>query len=288
MDKILITGSKGQLGNELQEIEKGFINLKCLFHDVDTLDITDLRQLEQFFDIHHPKFVINCAAYTAVDKAESDVENATKINVLAVQYLAEVCRKNNTYLFHISTDYVFDGKSWIPYNEDMPVNPLSVYGKTKEQGEQFILSYDKGLTIRTSWLYSSFGKNFVKTMLHFGKEKGALNVVFDEIGCPTYAADLALAIQHIVNQTQNVLISFKPGIYHYSNEGICSRFDFAKVIMDYSDISCKINPIEIKDYPTPAKRPLFSAFNKSKIKSIYGVSVPYWMDSLKICLKKID
>lgn len=288
MGGILITGSKGQLGSELSDIEKGFGGLPCLFHDVDTLDITDRDALARFFNTHKPAFVVNCAAYTAVDKAESEPEKAELINATAVANLADECSKHNAYLIHVSTDYVFDGTSYRPLTENLNVNPTSVYGKTKEKGEQYVLKNKKGIVIRTSWLYSYYGHNFVKTMLRLARERGELNVVFDQIGTPTNAADLALAIQVIVNRIHANNDSFIGGIYHYSNEGVCSWFDFAKAITLISNIPCKVNPIESKDYPLPAPRPFYSVLNKAKIKSTWCIEIPHWLDSLRGCLAKLN
>jgi len=288
MGGILITGSKGQLGSELKDIENGFGGLSCLFHDVDTLDITDKDALACFFSNQKPAFVINCAAYTAVDKAESEPEKAEMINASAVANLTNECSKHNTYLIHVSTDYVFDGTSYKPLTENMKVNPTSVYGKTKEKGEQYVLKYKNGIVIRTSWLYSYYGNNFVKTMLRLARERGELNVVFDQIGTPTNAADLASAIQVIVNRIHANPDSFIGGVYHYSNEGVCSWFDFAKAITLISNIPCKVNPIESKDYPLPAPRPFYSVLNKAKIKTTWCIDIPHWLDSLRGCLVKIN
>ncbi len=287
MDKVLITGAKGQLGNELKVIEKSFAAMECLFHDVDTLDITNKASLEAFMNENKPKFVINCAAYTAVDKAENEIENAEKINTQAVELLTDVCAKHDAFFIHISTDYVFDGKAYRPWTEDMKVNPVSVYGKTKEKGERFVKQYSKGLIIRTAWLYSSFGNNFVKTVLRLAKERGEMNMIYDQVGTPTYAGDLAIAIQAIVNRTHENPDAFVGGIYHFSNEGVCSWFDFAKAIVAMKNIPCKINPIGTKDYPTPAKRPAYSVLDKTKIKTTWCLIIPYWMDSLKLCLEKL-
>ena len=286
MANILITGANGQLGSEFKQIS-GLTDNHFIFTDINELDITDNEAVNIFFKSRRIDFIINCAAYTAVDKAENEQEQARLINVKAVENISHAAKENNCYLIHISTDYVFDGKNYKPYIEEDMVSPQSVYGKTKLEGEKIMESYAKGLIIRTSWLYSSFGHNFVKTMLRMGKERGELNVVFDQIGTPTYAADLAGAILEIIKQTITNSKKIIPGIYHYSNEGVCSWYDFSKEIMDLDEINCKVNPIESKDYPTPAKRPFYSVLNKEKIKSVFGIEIPYWKDSLNECIKLI-
>ena len=287
MNTILITGANGQLGSELRVIEKGFAGMQCLFHDVDTLDITNASAVEKFFIDHKPTYVINCAAYTAVDKAESDQEKARAINVSAVEILVDACRRHSAYLIHISTDYVFDGKSTVPYTEDMAVNPISAYGKTKELGERVVRDYEKGLIVRTSWLYSCFGNNIVKTILRLSNERPEISFITDQSGCPTYAADLALAGQTIVNHIDKKSRKFVRGIYHYSNEGSCTWFEFAQTIVSLTGRSCKVNPILTRDYPTPAVRPAYSVFDKNKIKQTWNVAVPGWLDGLKRCLEKM-
>lgn len=278
---ILVTGSYGQLGSEIKELSSDYKKLKFLFTDVDTLDITNLKSLENFFNENPIDFVINCAGYTNVDKAETDKDAAYLINVSAVKYLAELTNKKSAGLIHISTDYVFDGTGNEPYKEDDATNPTSVYGKTKLQGELEILNTVKNsIIIRTSWLYSSYGNNFVKTMLRLGKERNELNVVSDQTGSPTYAKDLAKVILDIINNSSDNSGNFISGIYHYSNEGVCSWYDFAIEIFKIANITCKINPIGTKDFPTPAKRPFYSVLNKSKIKSTFGITIPHWKDSL--------
>jgi dTDP-4-dehydrorhamnose reductase len=280
--KLLVTGSNGQLGNEIKLLATSYPGLNFIFHDVDTLDITNLEQLRDLFQKEKPNWIINCAAYTAVDKAESEYELALKINGLAVSNLAEVSKISNAQIIHVSTDYVFDGSQNTPYKETDLVNPVSAYGKSKLAGEIALEDKSNAMTIRTSWLYSSFGNNFAKTMIRLGKEREQLNVVFDQVGTPTYAADLAKAILDIVESG-----TFVPGIYHYSNEGVCSWFDFAREIMVLKGLACKVNPVESHEFPTPTKRPAFSVLNKKKIKDTYKISVPYWKDSLVECLKKI-
>jgi dTDP-4-dehydrorhamnose reductase len=289
MKKILVTGANGQLGSELKKLSKD-IQFEFIFTDVNELDITDIQACTAFFDEVKPHFVINCAAYTAVDKAESDKGLAWKVNVDAVRNLAISCSLCDSYLIQISTDYVFDGKSSIPYVERDLVRPQSEYGKSKAAAEVEALSYSKSLVIRTSWLYSTFGNNFVKTMIRLGKEQESINVVFDQIGTPTYAEDLASAILRIIDKIDSDEKNFVAGIFHYSNEGVCSWYDFACAIMKLNNMNCKIYPIETKDYLTPAKRPEFGVLNKAKIKSVYGIEINHWcsslekmIDSLNIC-----
>ncbi len=285
MINILITGSKGQLGSELKKLEGLFQNSSIDFTDVDVLDITDLNAISDFCSQKQYRYIINCAAYTAVDKAESETELAHKINVDAVRNLVESAKINKSFLIHVSTDYVFAGQNFLPYKEEDPISPQSVYGKTKADGEAEALKYENSCIVRTSWLYSSFGNNFVKTILRLSKERETLTVIFDQIGTPTYAGDLAKAIISIVNyQEAN---SAKPGIYHFSNEGVCSWYDFALEIAQLSGAKAKILPIETKDYPSPTQRPFYSVLNKSKIKNTFGIEIPHWKESLQICLKEI-
>lgn len=285
MIQILVTGSNGQLGNEIRQLSAQFPGCSFVFTDVSELDISDIQAIRNFPDIEKIQCIINCAAYTAVDKAETDQEKAMLINGTATGNLAMVSRETGALLIHVSTDYVFDGKNYRPYRENDIPNPLSVYARSKYQGETEIMSKAyKALIMRTSWLYSSFGHNFVKTIMKYGKERGKLNVVFDQIGAPTYAADLARAILEIIPKTLE-----KPGVsvYHYANEGVASWYDFAKAIIEISGISCEINPIETKDYPLPAQRPFYSVFAKEKIRNEFGISIPYWKDSLEKCIVKI-
>jgi len=282
---ILVTGSNGQLGSELRKISGNFPDYRFFFTDVAELDVANPDAVNDFFEKNGIQTVVNCAAYTAVDKAESDERMATLINATAVAHLAKSCSKTDATLIHISTDYVYDGRACRPYSEDHPTAPSSVYGRSKLAGEKEALTTPKSVVIRTSWLYSSFGNNFVKTMLRLGKERETLNVVFDQIGTPTYAADLAQTIMLITSQTeQNKLI---PGIFHYSNEGVCSWYDFALEIMQQTGLKCAVKPIETKDYPTPATRPHYSVLNKARIKTEYGVEIPHWKESLKKCLEEI-
>ncbi len=280
MNSILVTGSKGQLGSEIKVLSNDYKDIEFHFHDIDTLDLTDYKLVENFFNNYKPQFLINCAAYTAVDKAEKEKALAFRLNAEVPGSLAGLCQKFSTKLIHISTDYVFDGRNYRPYKEDDVPNPLSVYAKSKFEGENRILEFNNSIIIRTSWLYSSSGNNFVRTMLKLGKEKKELRVVYDQIGSPTYAADLADAILRIVYSSINNEKSYIPGIYHYSNEGVCSWFDLAVEIFRIAGIKCRVYPIESKEYPLPAKRPLYCVMNKDKIKLTYNLKIPHWKDSL--------
>jgi dTDP-4-dehydrorhamnose reductase len=282
MAKILVTGANGQLGSELQKLSANYPAWQFTFTDIDSLDITSLPSLENFCLEKGFQYIINCAAYTAVDKAETDLDMAFRINRDAVRNLAIAAAKINAVLIHVSTDYVFDGTSYLPYTEEQPVNPQSAYGRTKVEGETEALKYEKSIIIRTAWLYSTFGNNFVKTMLRLGAERSEIPVVFDQTGSPTYAEDLAFAILSIIDYT--VKHGVTPGIYHFSNEGVCSWFDFAWEIQNYTKSKCLVKPIESKDYPLPAKRPAYSVFNKAKIKNTFNIDIPYWKSSLYTCL----
>jgi len=284
MKNLLVTGSNGQLGSELQTIATNFPDCKFFFTDVDELDICDSSAIEPFISQNKIDFIINCAAYTAVDKAENDKDLATKINIGATENLAKASVKYGSTLIHISTDYVFDGTNHRPYIESDATNPNSHYGYTKAEAEKIIQKICKqAIIIRTSWLYSTFGNNFVKTMLKYGTERDELKVVNDQIGTPTYAADLASTIINLI--TNHTIETVE--IYNFSNEGVCSWYDFAKEIIELKNIDCKITPIEGKDYPTPANRPFYSVLNKSKISKTLNIEIPHWKDSLKICLKNL-
>lgn len=275
--KILVTGSKGQLGNELKDLSIFHKEHTYVFVDVDELDITDASAVNAFFAHYQINCCINCAAYTAVDKAESDPELAHNINVTGVEILANACQKNDAVFIHISTDFVFDGENTSPIEPDEKVNPISVYGQTKAEGEYRALSLNKKtILIRTSWVYSFYGNNFVKTMIRLGKEKTELNVVDDQRGAPTYAGDLARVIFECIVQINKIEF----GIYHYSNAGETTWCGFAKKIMELYDLSCKVNPITTELYPTPAKRPKYSLLNCEKIKSTLNIHIPYWEDAL--------
>ena len=292
MINILVTGANGQLGSELKSIYKKETfkfnkPVNFIFTDIDTLDIANLVFLKKFFQDHYFDYVINCAAYTNVDLAETEKEKAYNVNATCVKNIVESIKDQNTKFIHISTDYVFDGNSHIPYTEDMQTNPQSVYGNSKLDGEKYALKFENAIVIRTSWLYSSYGKNFAKTIHKLCKEKESLNVVFDQVGTPTYAYDLANTILQIIKQSIEENI-FSPGIYHFSNEGVCSWYDFAKIIAKKAYSKCTINPIESKDYPAPVKRPFYSVLNKNKIKSTYSIKIPHWQDSLNDFFKVVN
>lgn len=284
MNTILVTGSNGQLGNEIKKLSSEFAELNFTFTDIEELDITDVSKLKLFFNNKKVSYIINTAAYTAVDKAESDEKKARQINVEGVTNLTRLATNFQSHLIHISTDYVFDGASNTPYEEDCKTNPLSIYGKTKFMGEEEALRYANTIVIRTSWLYSSYGNNFVKNILKYAKERPELNVVYDQIGSPTYAEDLARAILTIIDQNVKHHPIFKRGIYHYANKGVCSWFDLAQNIVSYFNLPCKVNPILTKDYPTPAKRPTYSVLHTEKFRTTFKQDIPYWKDSLNNCL----
>ena len=281
---VLVTGSSGQVGNEIKAISSDY-SYNFFFTDRNNIDITSKDSIKEFCKTNNINVIINCAAYTAVDKAQSDEINADLINRKAVKKLALVSQELNIKLIHISTDYVFDGKNFKPYCEEFQTNPQSIYGKTKLDGENEMrdINPKNSIIIRTSWIYSYYGNNFVKTMLRLGKEKEELGVIFDQIGTPTYAKDLAKIILDIVPQIDNQKVE----IYNYSNEGVLSWYDFAKEIMKMAKLNCKINPIETYQYPTPAKRPQFSLLNKNKIKSTFNIEIPYWKDGLDDCLRRL-
>ena len=283
--KILVTGSNGQLGNEIRVLAKDYPDFKFIYTDIDELDITDPYKVELFCVLNKPHVIINCAAYTAVDKAESDSSLAYLINATAVENLSRSASVIDALLIHISTDYVYDGKTWIPYIETDQTNPQSVYGTSKLAGEEAVLNYaEKGIILRTSWLYSAFGNNFLKTMIKYGTERDELRVVFDQVGTPTYARDLAKAILDIIPlSTQQSGVN----LFHYSNEGVTSWFDFAQTIIIFSGIKCQVKPILTKDYPVSAVRPCFSVLNKSKIKETFNLTIPYWSDSVKECIPRL-
>ena len=281
---ILVTGSNGQVGSEIRELSSDY-SYNFFFTDRNNIDITCKDSIKDFCQANNINVIVNCAAYTAVDKAETDIENADLGNRKAVKKLSIVSKDLDIKLIHISTDYVFDGKNFKPYCEEFQTNPQGVYGKTKLDGENEMrdINPKNSIIIRTSWVYSSFGNNFVKTMLRLGKEKESLGVIFDQVGTPTYAKDLAKVILDIIPQINNEKVE----IYNYSNEGVLSWYDFAKEIMKMAKLNCKVNPIETFQYPTPAKRPHYSLLNKSKIKSTFNVEIPYWKDSLDECLIKL-
>tara|TARA_R110000744_G_scaffold89196_1_gene173537 strand:+ start:5699 stop:6550 length:852 start_codon:yes stop_codon:yes gene_type:complete len=283
MINVLVTGGNGQLATCIREYSKDQKDLNFLFVDSGQLDITDYNAVHTFFKKENISFCINCAAYTAVDQAETDKGIAEKVNVIGAKNLSQICKLFNAILIHISTDFVFDGMKATLYTEQDIVEPISVYGHTKLQGEIAIAeSWEKHIIIRTSWLYSEYGNNFLKTMLRLGAERDSLGVVADQIGTPTYAVDLAKVIITIINKANPEF-----GIFHYSNEGVASWYDFAEAIFDISKTKVELSPIRTEAYPTPAKRPSFSVMDKAKIKSSLGIKIPYWRESLKECLLKI-
>ena len=283
MKNILITGCNGQLGNEMQLQAAKNTQYNYFFTDVAELDITNRDAVVSFVKDNEIDCIVNCAAYTAVDKAEENEELANLLNNIAPGYLAEAVETRGGALIQISTDYVFDGTAHIPYKETESTCPNSVYGRTKLAGEQNAQAHCKNtVIIRTAWLYSTFGNNFVKTMIRLGKEKKQLGVIFDQIGTPTYAGDLADAIMTVINK------GIVPGVYHFSNEGTISWYDFTKAIHRIAGINtCKVNPLHTEEYPTPAARPHYSVLDKTKIKQTYGIEVPYWEDSLAECIAKL-
>ncbi|MBQ6729831.1 MAG: dTDP-4-dehydrorhamnose reductase [Bacteroidales bacterium] len=282
---ILVTGCKGQLGTELQKIASNDPLHQWLFTDVDTLDICDKAAVEHCFDEHSIEACINCAAYTAVDKAEDEPELATLINALAPKVLADTCLKRNALLIHISTDYVFGGDANEPYKVDDPINPQSVYGSTKAEGERLIReSGCNYMIVRTAWLYSSVGKNFVKTMLMLGDTKDEINVVADQKGCPTWAHDLAIALVALLNKNGKNEVH---ETFHFTNEGQITWHDFATAIMEIGGKKCKVNPITTDQYPTKAKRPAYSVLDLSKIKEFAGIVIPEWQESLVKCIEEL-
>ena len=280
---ILITGCNGQLGNEMQLLEKVNTQHQYFNTDVAQLDITNPEAIEEFVNNNAIDIIVNCAAFTAVDKAESSQELCHLLNAKAPEYLAAAVAKRGGYLVQVSTDYVFDGTNHTPYTEDEATCPNSVYGSTKLEGEKLAMAAcANNMIIRTAWLYSTFGNNFVKTMIRLGQEKPELGVIFDQIGTPTYAGDLAAAIMAAINN------GIVPGIYHFSNEGVISWYDFTKAIHRIAGItSCHVKPLHTTEYPTPAARPHYSVLDKTKIKQTYGSEIPYWEESLEKCVAKL-
>lgn len=288
MAVILITGAKGQLGNELKVASKKIFGHDFIFTDIDTLDIADGEKTEEFVKNIKPDWIINCAAYNAVDKAETEYEKALMINGLAVKNIVSVIRDSACRFIHISSDYVFDGKSSVPYRESSATNPVSAYGRSKLEGEKYAMLHPLSMVIRTSWLYSSFGSNFVKTIIRLSGEKEVIKVVNDQTGTPTYAADLAHAILQIVMGVNNNQIAFNGGIYHYSNEGFCTWYDFACAIKEETGFKTPVEPIKTKDFPTAAARPGYSVLSKVKIAENYRIGIPHWRTSLTKCIHIIE
>lgn len=286
---VLVTGANGQLGNELRELKKRTNNaFHFIYTDVDELDITSLPQVSDFIEHHSIEYIVNCAAYTAVDRAETEPEKAFLINHTGVENLATTAKESGCRLIHISTDYVFDGKATTPYTEKTKPNPLSVYGKSKLKGEEAILKIQPDFVIiRTSWLYSEYGTNFVKTMLKLMNEKEEINIVSDQQGSPTYAADLAEMIMVILENAEEN--EWKNGIYHFSNQGETTWYGFAEKIKELAHIdTCKLRPIKTEEYKVAAERPRYSVLDKSKIESTFHVAIPHWEDALKRCIKKLS
>lgn len=283
-DKILITGANGQLGKCIKDASTNFAEYDFLFADKKMLDISNAEQIETYFEKHQPSYIINCAAYTAVDKAETEQDLAYAINENGVKNLLEVCEKYNTKILHISTDYVFEGNGTIPYTPKDKINPQGIYGKSKAKGEEVLLSANvSSIIVRTSWVYSEYGHNFFKTMYRLGAEKESLTVVNDQIGCPTFAGDLAYVLLEIIRLKKDWT---ETEIYHYSNSGKISWYDFALKIMELGNHNCQVNPIPTIDYPTPVKRPAYSLLSTEKIAKVFGLSIPWWEDSLGKCLKR--
>ncbi|MEY3787078.1 MAG: NAD(P)-dependent oxidoreductase [Pseudomonadota bacterium] len=285
LKSVLVTGANGQLGSEIRQLSDLATDFSFSFVTRDELDLSDSVAIQRWFGDKSYDVIINCAAYTAVDKAESEPDLARAINVTAIATLAGIAKAKKSALIHVSTDYVFDGKNFKPYVESDLTNPQGIYGLTKREGEQALLAINpaKSIIIRTSWVYSSFGSNFVKTMLRLGREREELGVIYDQVGSPTSARDLAVAILAIIRHPKLDTLT-ETEIVHFSNEGICSWFDFAKAIFEYSAINCQVKPIETKDYQTPATRPHYSLLNKAKIKKSFDLNIPYWKDSLNDCL----
>lgn len=284
MIKVLVTGSEGQLGRSLQNVFARDPEIEAIYTDKDDLDITNRYAVERFIFDHNFDWIVNCAAYTAVDKAESDSLKAAALNTGAVGVIAEAASKNNVKVIHISTDYVFSGENFRPYEENDEPYPQGIYGRTKLEGEGVLTSFcPQSIIIRTAWLYSEYGHNFVKTMLQKGREGVALRVVSDQIGTPTYAGDLAEAIHSIIRHE-----SWRPGIYHFTNEGVASWYDFAKTIFRLAGMNTEVKAVTTSQYPTPAKRPLYSVLSKEKIKRTFGISIPYWVDSLEKVVRQLS
>ena len=286
---ILVTGANGQLGEEIRILSEKFPNYNFIFTDIQELDLSNSTIVDSFCKDKKLDYLVNCAAYTAVDVAESDEDLAVLINTKVPEHLGKISKILGFKVIHVSTDYVFDGTSSTPYVENDMVNPESVYGKTKLNGEISLLRENPdAIVIRTAWLYSAYGKNFVKTMIRLGEERDNMKVVYDQIGTPTYAGDLAKTILEIISKIEKKEVEWIPGIFHYSNEGVCSWYDFAKAIHEFCGISCEIWPVSTDEYPTPAKRPAYSVLNKSRIKKTFNFEIPYWRDSLKVCIDVLN
>jgi len=286
--KILVTGGNGQLGREIQELAPAYSRFEFVFLSREDMPINNFELVRVFFNSVKPVYCINCAAYTAVDKAESERDLAFQVNGESVGVLAAICKEHDTKFIHVSTDYVFNGEGNYPYTENFPTDPVNVYGASKLEGErQAVQLNPDAVIIRTSWVYSSFGKNFVKTMIRLMNEKDEIKVVNDQIGSPTYAADLGEVILKIIYDLDLQPAEWKPGIYNFSNEGIISWFEFAQAIKELINCPCDVKPITTADYPTPAKRPAYSVLDKTKIQETFGVQLKDWKESLAICIEKI-
>lgn len=288
MTTILVTGSSGQLGSEIRELSVRYSGYRFLFTDVAELDITDPEATSAFISEHAPSWIINCAAYTAVDRAEDDEEQATLINGTAVENIVKAIDGTDCRLIHISTDYVFDGTSSVPYKETDQPSPASAYGRSKLAGEKAAMTWPQTMLIRTSWLYSSYGNNFVKTILRKAGSSQGIKVVFDQVGSPTYAADLASAILEIISGVIRNRYVFVPGIFNYSDEGVCSWYDLAVEIIAAAGSDCTVTPVSSEAYPSKVKRPAYSVLDKTKIRECYSLVIPHWRPSLKRCISKIN
>lgn len=287
--KILVTGGNGQLGKELREFSSLHTGLDFVFLSREELPIHQFELVRNYFNTLKPAYCINCAAYTAVDKAESEKDLAFQINGEAVGVLAAVCKEHNTKFIHISTDYVFNGEAAYPYTENFPTDPINVYGASKLEGEKQAMELDpECIIIRTSWVYSSFGKNFVKTMMKLMSEKDEVKVIKDQLGSPTNAADLAETIFNIIANCHLQIYDWNPGIYNFTNEGIISWYDFAKAIKEITQSPCDVKPISTKEFPTAAKRPAYSALDKTKIQKTFGIKLKNWKDSLRTCISNMQ
>ncbi len=287
MKTVLVTGANGQLGSSVRLLTESHPEYTFLFTDVDTLDITDPEAVRRTLAENSVDYVLNCAAYTAVEKAEDNEALCSRINTFAVGVLGEAAHEAGAKMIHVSTDYVFDGTNHRPYVETDETCPVSVYGRTKLAGEQLLREVcPEAAIVRTAWLYSEFGANFVKTVLRLGKERDDLGFVFDQVGTPTYAGDLAKAMLSIVEADGRG--AFVPGIYHFSNEGVCSWYDFAVKVIRMAKLNCHVRPIETAEYPTKATRPHFSVLNKKKIKTTYNIAIPHWEESLRRCMEKME
>jgi dTDP-4-dehydrorhamnose reductase len=286
---IVVTGANGQVGQELRVLAASYPAFEFVFTSHDNMPVNDEAAVQKVFAAHKPAYCINCAAYTAVDKAESEQDPAYQVNAEGARILAAACKSFNTRFIHISTDYVFNGQSPAPYTEDAPTDPVNLYGATKLKGEQLCLQYNpEAIIIRTAWVYSSFGKNFVKTMMKLMQDRSAINVVSDQVGAPTYAADLANCMMQIIANCQLSVSNWFPGIYHYSNQGRISWYEFAVAIKELTGSACTVNPIPSEQYPTPAKRPAFSLLDTSKIQKTFHCVIPEWKDSLQQCIKLLS